>query len=166
MTTIGIELTGERAAILRFEQFPKFAHDRLFAALQNIEQRLEAAVLAAEPEKTGQLKSITGGRVYDHDNRIAAVVGVRTQDGNIARKAGALEYGSRHESLMVRAHTAKLSHLWGRAISPISVEVGAHSRTPNIDAFRFLRGPLDAIRSTAIAELQAALDAATKDGSA
>ena len=112
MTDFAIELTDERRAVLRFETFPAFAHDRLLAALQNIEARLEAAVIADEPQQKGKLRSLTGGRVYDHGNRIAAVVGVRAPDQNEARKAAALEYGS-HQALKLRAHAAKLAHLMG-----------------------------------------------------
>jgi hypothetical protein len=162
VTDFAIELTDERRAVLRFETFPAFAHDRLLAALQNIEARLEAAVIADEPQQKGKLRSLTGGRVYDHGNRIAAVVGVRATDQNEARKAAALEYGS-HQALMVRAHAAKLAHLWGRAISPMMVQVSAHSRTPNIEAHRFLREPIGRMRAEFLAELRAAVEAAAQE---
>lgn len=161
MTMFGIELTNERAATLRFEKFPEFAHDRLLGALQNIEQRLKAAVLAAEPGKTGSLKAQTGGRVYDHGNRIAAVVGVRAPNANDARKAAALEYGSRGVAITMHHRLSRISALSQRAGSdPLTME---WRRTPTITAQRFLRGPMDAIRGGALAELQAALDAAVQD---
>lgn len=162
MATLGIELVDERRATLRFEQFPQFAHDRLLLALRNIEQRLEAAVRAAEPSRTGKLQAQTGGRVYDHGSRIAAVVGVRAPDANDAKKAAALEYGSK-QALMIRAHSMKLTHLWGRAISPITVRTLPHPRVPNLPAQRFLRGPLEAMRASALAEMQAVVTAAVKD---
>jgi hypothetical protein len=161
----GLEITGDRTATLRFEQFPQQAHDRLLTALQAIEARLEAAVLAQAPDKTGALRSLIGGRVYDHDTRIAAVVGVRTTAAAQARKASALEYGS-HAPIAVRAHTAKLAHFWSRMVNPIMVDVRAHGRTPNIVAKKFLRGPIEAIRGQALAELQAALDAAVEGANA
>nr|WP_294564484.1 hypothetical protein [uncultured Rhodopila sp.] len=159
----GLQITNDRAASLRFDKFPDFAHDRLLAALQNIEQRLEAAVIAAEPARSGALKALTGGRVYDHGNRISAVVGVRAQTADEARKAAALEYGSRRTAIEVKMHSAKLAHVYSRAIAEISVSVPTHSRTPNITADRFLRGPLDAIHAEAMAELQAAMQQATED---
>ena len=162
MVDFGITLTGDTSTILRFEQFPQAVHARLLATLNSIEQRLEAAVVAAEPVKQGQLVALTGGRVYDHGDRIAAVVGVRTKDQDSALKAMALEYGS-HKALMVRAHEAKLTHLWGRAISPMMVQVAQHSRVPNIDPRRFLRDPAAAIRAEAIAEMRASLDQAVRD---
>jgi hypothetical protein len=159
---LGIRLTNERAATLRFDQFPQFAHDRLLAAMQEIEQRLEAAIIAQEPTKTGALRSWTGGRVYDHGNRIAAVVGVRAPSADAAKKAAALEYGS-HKALTVRAHTARLAHFWSRAVPEIMVVHPAYSRTPNVDDKRFLRDPAEMVRGDAMGLLQAAVDQAAED---
>lgn len=166
MTQFALEISGDRSAALRFEQFPAFAHDRLLGALQSIEQRLEAAVLASEPTRSGALRGLTGGRVYDHGNRIAAVVGVRAQTADEARKAAALEYGSRKQAITVRAHEARLAHIWKRAIAEINVSVPSYERTPDIAAVRFLRSPIQAIRDEALAELRAALDQAVEDASA
>ena len=158
----GLDLQGSDAkVILRFQQFPRDVHDRLLLAMRSIEQRLEVAVVAGEPARTGALRQLTGGRVYDHDTRIAAVVGVRATSPNEAKKAAALEYGS-SKPLTVRAHEASLAHVYSRAIAPITVQIGAHARTPNIDPFRFLRGPPQAIRSQAIADMRAAVDQAVQ----
>ncbi len=165
MPDFGLELHGELKVALRFREFPQLAHDRLLAALQNIEQRMAAAVLADEPEKTGELRSLTGGRVYDDETKISARVGVRTEDGNQARKAAALEYGS-HKALTVRAHTARLAHIWARAIAQIQVNIPAYTRTPDLTARRFLRGGLDAVYGDAITDLRAAIDAAVEDSNA
>nr|WP_294549967.1 hypothetical protein [uncultured Rhodopila sp.] len=156
-------MSGDRKAILRFEEFPKAAHDRLFEALTDIEQQLEAAVIASEPTKSGALRSLTGGRVYDHANRIAAVVGVRVQTGNEARKAAALEYGSRGVAITVEAHFMTLDHIWRRAISPIAVDLPEYMRRPMITPHAFLKGPIDAVRGIAIAQMQAAIDQATQE---
>ena len=161
--SFGVDIVGDTRAVLRFERFPSMAHDRLLATLQSLERRLEAAVLAEEPEKSGDLKSLTGGRVYDHGDRIAAVVGVRTTTPAQARKAAALEYGSRGASITVSAHTAKLDHLWSRAIPPIMVNVPSFTRMPSITARRFLRGPIQALHDDAITEMRAALDAAVAE---
>lgn len=159
---LGLELTGDREVTLRFETFPQAVHARLLAAMQQIEQRLQAAVIAAQPSRSGALRSMTGGRVYDHGNRIAAVVGVRANTPNEAKKAAALEYGSRGMAVTVRTHTASLDHLWARAIAPIRVTVPDHHRVPNIRAQRFLRGPLDAMAPSILQDLaQAVDDAAT-----
>jgi hypothetical protein len=165
---LGISISNERAAILRFTRFPDFAHDRLLAAMQQLELRLEAAVLAQEPaapKGTGELKRLTGGRVYDHGSRIAAVVGVRAETQHQAVKAAALEYGS-HSTIAVKAHQMKLGHLWSRAMAPREVDVRTHFRTANLPALRFLRDPVAALQAEAAARLRAALDDAVRDASA
>ncbi len=169
MSDFGVSLSGsERKVILRFAEFPSFAHDRLLIALTNIEQRLEAAVLAAAPQgATSTLSRLIGGRVYDHGTRIAAVVGVRVKDAAdpraAARKAAALEYGSRGTPIRVRAHSMSLDHFWNRAVSKRSEIVKGYSRTPKIAAVRFLRDPAQALRESAIAEMRAAVASAAQD---
>jgi hypothetical protein len=164
---LSMEVSGVRRAGLRFEKFPAAAHDRLLATLWSLEKRLEAAVLAAEPEKSGDLKTLTGGRVYDHGDRIAAVVGVNVKASSNpsfnARKAATLEYGNRGIAIAVKAHTAKLDHLWSRAFSRISDHALFYMRTPTITGRRFLRGPIEALHATALTEMKAALAAAAAD---
>jgi len=157
MADFGIDLKdSDRRVTLFFEQFPQAAHDRLLAVMQELQIRLAADVIAREPVQTGRLRSQSGGRVYDHDTRIAAVVGVRAETAQDARKAAALEYGS-HRSIMVRAHEARLTHLFGRAISPMMVTVPEHSRTTNIDPRRFLRDAIAGMHSEAIEALRQAV---------
>jgi hypothetical protein len=162
----GIALTGDREVVLRFQQFPKMAHDRLLVAMKDIEMRLEAAVKSQMPKKSSKMLGQTGGRVYDHDNRIAAVVGVRAPDQNDALKAQALEFGS-HKTFTVRAHQMKLDHFWHLAISPIDVTVKRDgvdgARKTNLPALRFLRGPLHALEAQAVQQMQEAIDAAAQD---
>jgi hypothetical protein len=159
---IGVAVIGDRRTELQFERFPKIAHDRLKAALERIAHRLSAAVRAEEPTSTGKLQSETGGRVYDHGDRIIASVGVRTRDVDDHGKAGALEYGAKRP-FQVRAHAATLDHLWGRAIAPITIEVGAHMRTPNIQPHRYLRGPVARLRDEHLMLLRQAVEQATAE---
>lgn len=167
MTAFSIQITGDRETRIRLEQFPDGVYDRLVIAMEGIEQRLEVAVLAAEPKRTGALRAITAGRVYhDNPNRVAAVVGIRADNAEDAKKAAALEYGSRGTSIDVAAHQASLAHIWSRAVSPLTVNVGPHSRVPNITAQRFLRGPMDMTRAQAFADLQGAVDGAVEDANA
>jgi hypothetical protein len=157
MSDFGLDLKGSDTRVtLRFEKFPQGVHDRLFATLTSLEQRLESMVIAAVPRDTGTLASLVGGRVYDHEARMAAVVGVRAPDQRQAVIAATQEYGS-HRSITVRAHEATLSRLFGRAVSPVTVQVGVHQRLTNIDPRRFLRGPIEAIHGQAITELRAAV---------
>ena len=159
--TFGLEIKGDQSAVLRFDKFPDAAHDRLLEALRGIEARLEAAVIAAEPTLTGALKNETGGAVYDHGNRIAAVVGVRAR-GNDAAKAGALEWGA-HRGFIVKAHQMSLGHFWSRLVDKRMVSVPDYNRIPNVAERRFLRDPIAAMGDEALAEMRAALGEAVKD---
>ncbi len=169
MPDFGVVIDGsDRRIILRFAEFPVYAHDRLYAALVKIEQRLEAAILAQAPVgQSGALRNMIGGRVYDHQNRIAAVVGVRVKDAEnpqaAARKAAALEYGSRGRPVTVRAHDMGLDHFWSRLVEPRTEVVAAYSRVPAISPQMFLRGPAMALREEAITEMRAAVAAAVRD---
>lgn len=156
---LGLEIAGERQLALRFERFPEIARQRLRGALEGIEARLEAAVRAAEPSRSGELRSETQGRVVERGDRITAIVSVRPRGPADAGKAAALEYGATR-AFEVRAHSAMLAHLWARAIAPITVEVGPYRRTPNIAPQRYLRGPIEAMRGQALAAMKAAVEAA------
>ncbi len=164
--SFGIEMENKSLTKinLRFDKFPTVAHDRLVEAMWRIEKRLEAAVLADEPTMSGKLKSLTGGRVYDHGTRIAAVVGVRDKTQQGARKAAALNYGSRGRPVDVRAHEAWLDHYFAQAMSlPHFVLVRAHKRVPNIEGFKFLQKAIASERRTAIEELRLALEQAVTE---
>lgn len=158
MSGFGMDLQGsDQKVVLRFDKFPADMHERLLATLTQLEHRLEAMVIAREPSLTGALQAMTGGRVYDHGDRMAAVVGVRAPDAGDARKAAALEFGS-HRKITVRAHEARLAHLFGRAISPMIVMVETHGRMTNLDPRRFLRNSIGEIHGEAIAALREAVD--------
>lgn len=164
--TFAIELKGVKSATLRLEKFPDGVLERLLEPMQSIERQLEAAVIAAEPQKSGELRGITGGRVYSHENRIAAVVGVRTQDGNEAKKAVTLEYGSLGEPMDVVNHFMRVDHVYKTLISPMDVEVPTYMRVPDVKPHRFLRDPIEAIRGSALEQLRAAIDQAVADANA
>jgi len=163
MALFGVEVNRahERSLVLRFGQFPDFARDRLIAAMWRIERRLEAAVHAAQPSRTGALRAQTGGRVYEHPNRIAAVVGVRVPNADDAMKAAALEYGS-SRVVQVRAHAAKLNHIWGRIVAPITVQRPGHTRRTNLRPDRYLRDPYAAIKADALGEMRVAIEDAAQ----
>jgi len=156
----GLVISGERNTSLRFDQFPTACHDRLLAAMERIKDRMVTAIQAAEPNKSGALKGQTGGRVYDHGNRIAAVAGVRAMTANDAKKAAALEYGSRGTPVVMHRLNSGRTVVARRLSRPL---VGQWTRTPTIAAHRFLRGPADSLREGAIDEMRAAVGAAAED---
>jgi hypothetical protein len=154
---IGITVKGERETALKFEQFPKQAHDRLLATITELTGTLRGLVESAEPERTGRLRGTTGSQVSQTADRIRGRVMITADFG----KAGALEYGA-HRAGPVKAHAARLGHVFGRLIAPMTVMVAAHTRRPNIAEHRFLRGAEAAIAEEALAEMQEALDEAVE----
>ena len=155
---IGIEISTDRRVALKFDQFPRQAHDALLASITQTTERLRAMVEGAAPKQTGKLVSEISSRVVDAPNHITGYVGI-AGDGADYAKAAALEYGA-HGTAHLREHGAKLGHLWAKLISPMQVIVSAHDRRVNIAEHDFLRGPLRAIEADALAEMKQALDTA------
>ena len=152
MTEIAIEITGDRKVGLKFERFPQEAHDALLARITGLTADLKDRVIAAEPERTGRLKSETRSAVEDRPNRITGRVFI----GAEFAKAAALEYGA-HGTTTVKAHPARLGHVFARLIEPMTVIVAQHDRRVNIAEQRFLRGALAEIAPVAIEQMKEAL---------
>jgi hypothetical protein len=148
---------------LHLDSLPKHLRVRLRSRLTVLIQRLLANVKAAEPVRTGRLRSLTSASISETDTAIRGqvrIAGDRADGHNVA--AAALEYGQ-NRTVAVRAHPERLTHVFGHPITPESVMVKAHARHPHIAARRFLRGPAQALRPVAIAELQAAVEEALAD---
>lgn len=150
---IGIAVVGDRQVELQFETFPEIARDRLRGRLERIVSRLTGEVRALEPSRTGKLRSDTGGRVYEHQDRIAAVVGVQVDSGmgkskrgsSAVGKAAALEYGST-----------------GRPFD-VTRRGKTFQRRGGIVERRYLRGGAAAEREQALADLQEAVNEAVAE---
>jgi hypothetical protein len=149
---IGVTVTGDRRASLKFEAFPQQAHKSLLERITGLTERLAARVRAAEPVRSGKLRAATQTRIIDRPEFIVGRVEVTADFA----KAAALEYGA-HATTRVKEHAARLDHVYARLISPMTVIVAAHSRKPAIAEHRFLRGPLADISGEAILEMRQAL---------
>lgn len=154
--SIGIAISGDRQVALRFDEFPQQAHEALRAHITTLVADLRARVVAAEPKRTGRLERETVAVVNDGANRITGLVRISAEFG----KAGALEYGA-HGTAKLKAHYARLDHVYSRLVAPMSVMIAAHSRQVDIAEHRFLRSGLDAVRDEAVNEMRAALDEAS-----
>jgi|SRR5581483_6594091 len=144
-------VTGDRQVALRFEEFPDALYQDLKAEIETLTDELYALVVAATPARTGRLRSEERARVFADPQHIKGQV---TVTGEFA-KAGALEYGA-HRPTRVRSHPMRLDHAWGQAFAePETVIVEAFTRTPNIEAYAFERGPLDEMQPQIIAGLEA-----------
>lgn len=164
----GVELKSARDVVLKFQEFPEDARAQLVLAMQRLAETLKGRVQEREPERTGELRSNTRSRVYDDASKIAGRVFVagdfseRSKRGSVwGGQVAALEYGA-HSVAVVRAHSARLDHVYDRLITPITVMHGSYQRRVNIAEVAFLRGPLAAMASEAVDELRGAITKAAE----
>lgn len=155
-----VELVNQRRAELMFEVFPGLVHQSILATIERLLPVLAAAVKAEEPSRTGRLRASTVASIRQSPTSVIGRVSVVGEYG----KAGALEYGS-HKTITVRSHKQIVTLLRGGSPEQVEVSIPAYERRTNIDARRFLRGPIDAMRGTIVQALQEAVaDAAAKAG--
>jgi hypothetical protein len=153
---IAVEISGDRRAGLRFDEFPRRAHDAILARITGLTAQLEARVLGRVPVATGDLRRMVQSFVDDHGTRIAGKVKVIAGAKSDHGKAAALEYGA-HGSFEVKAHTRTVTSIFGRVVAPTEIFIAAYGRAANIEEQRFLRGPLAEMRGEIIRQLTRAL---------
>jgi hypothetical protein len=158
MSGFDVLAIGERRLQALFDGLPDRLDDRLYAAMERIAEQLLGAVHAAEPERTGRLRSETVSFVRKTATAIVAGVQVAVPAGDRAAhgKAAALEYGA-HRPTTVAEHWAVRSTVFGRAVAPEAVLIEEYRRRVNITADQFLRGPFAALQGSIIAELETAV---------
>lgn len=167
MTSIHIELTGDRQAGLRFAEFPSALRDDLRAEIDSISDELFGRIQAQIPGKSGELRSRLTNRLFDKEDRVTAYIAINAQDQSEHRKAAALEYGSRGKKIEIKPHKMRLDHYWSEKLAaPRTVIVEAYSRLPRIAEHKFLRGPLEAMRPQINSRLKAVVEGAVKDANA
>lgn len=162
---VGVSIVGDQKVALRFDEFPTQLADRLLSRITVMTQRLEMASRAVAPRKTGRLQSDIDSSVYD--DRPRAISGV-VYVGDDYSKAGALEWGApgKRNRNFVKDHRARLTHVFrNRLSSPLNVMIRAHRRRLNLQAWRYLRGPLGSQSSTITEQLSEAVAEAIGDQS-
>ncbi|HUC70384.1 MAG TPA: hypothetical protein VMS01_04250 [Stellaceae bacterium] len=158
MVEFDVLAVGERRLQAFFDDFPARLDARLYAAMERIAGRLLSAVEAAEPQRTGALRSETTSFVTKTAAAITAGVAVEAPAGDKAAhgKAAALEYGA-HRSATVAEHWAIRANFWGRYSAPRAVLIEEYRRRVEIGEERYLRGPFAALRGTILADIEAAV---------
>lgn len=150
---------GERELTLRFDTFPEAAHKRLEERVSVLTETLWARVESVVPHRTGQLASEIEARTYgDQPTRVAGYVSVRSSSGaHEYEKAGALEYGwwARRDP-----SSGVMRRIMGNN-RRMKARMGEH-----VNAFRYLRGPLEEMRPEIEATLDEALAEAAAEGNA
>jgi hypothetical protein len=142
---------------LRFEELPRALRNAIRPRIVALSATLLGLVHAAEPRRTGKLRSMTHAFLRERKNSIRGGVTIdgTDQDPNKVA-AGALEYGV-HRTVSVKGHSARLTEVFGRTVTPETVLIRTHARRANLTARRFLRGPASALLPRARAELETAI---------
>jgi hypothetical protein len=160
---VGVKIIGDRRIALRFEEFPEQARAALVEVVTDLQRDLQDSVRAAMPkDHTGKLSASLAGGVENSPTRVRGWVNVAGKNRALILQAMALEYGS-HANIAVSAKAGRrLSTVYGHYISPIEVLVGAYNRTANIEAVRFLRGPLADMAEAALERMSQAVQGAAE----
>jgi hypothetical protein len=135
----------DRRIVARFDNLPKQLKRNLHRAITEVTEMMAVRVRAAEPTRTGRLRSLTRSYVDERPNWIRGrvrILGTPQQRHNIA--AAALEYGA-HATVSVRPSR--------RGGTPVR----AYRRRLDITPRRFLRGPAAELRQVARAAIEAAV---------
>jgi len=164
---IRFDIKNARQVGLRFDQFPPEIYDDLRIAINDLAHQLFALVQSETPDLTGQLRGQEMVRVFTDPKKITGSVAVVTRDKQSAIKAATLEYGSTGKSVKVKSKTMRLDHVFDHVLDePMEVIVKAYNRTPNVEEFRFERGPLEVMQPIVAARLNAVVAAAVKAANA
>lgn len=159
MSDFGLTIDSNTSRlVLHFDQMPAALQRKLKIVITQLTRELLARVKAAEPVRTGRLRSATHSYVDERKNFVRGRVRIRPtgKAQAVAAAFGALEYGApgkrRHGKVPVRAYSRS------------GVAIRSHERRrPRIAARRFLRGPATAMRTRVKAELAAAIGQAVKE---
>lgn len=153
----GFELQQARRVELWLQDLPETLQTSVDEAITRATDKLLMLARAKAPKRTGKLASEIQSRVVRDPHRITGIVGIVADSRNEFGKAAAEEYGA-HRRINVKAHSARLSHLWSLPIAQIRVQVETHQRKLNIRKRNFLRAALDEVRASTIEDVRAALD--------
>jgi hypothetical protein len=133
--------------LAHFAQLPPLLRENIRKTITVLTTELLARVRAAEPVRTGLMRASTRMYVDSTEEWVRGRVRI-VATGHASRLGaafGALEYGA-HRSFAVRAYARR------------GIAVRAYERTANIQAQRFLRGSLDAMREQAAAAIKETVD--------
>jgi hypothetical protein len=146
MIDFKIDVKGDTALLARLDKLPEELQAKLRPVIESLTTRLLESVRAAEPARTGTLRSVTRASVVSGKDyirgrvRIGARSGRRNGAYNVA--AAALEYG---------VHSAFAVHLRSRG------RMTTYTRRVSISARRFLRDPFARMKPIAEAAIARAL---------
>ena len=154
---ITASVSGALDIAVRLDRMPAELKRRVRGEIEKLTERLFAAV--QPPRRTGRTAAAKRMAIIETADMVRGQVFFEA-DGVEAAKIGTLEYGAPggRKRPPVREHRRNLNRLWGRSVSPMQVIVGRYSRKANIREYRFLRGPLAAMRGDAQARIAQAVE--------
>lgn len=160
---IGVTFSvDERRLEAHLDRMSDRLRSKLSERITSLTAQLLERIHAAEPMRTGRLRSETQMLVDHGEDWVRGRVRIMGQGREHNEAAAALEYGAQR-SFNVRAYMEKRSAVFGRSIAPEPITVKAYRRHANIRPRRFLRDPAEAMRSRIEAEIQAAIDDAVRE---
>jgi hypothetical protein len=155
------ELKGERSLGVRLDKFTTSSRQKIEERIRGFTEELNVRIKAAAPIKTGKLRSEISPRIFtDSEKRIAGYVSVFAPGQNTEyAKAATLEYGS--NKVRRRFEKSGIALRLNARGHRISTRLG---KAAHIQAYRYLRDPLEQMRPQIEAGLNEALvEAAEED---
>ncbi len=158
MSEFDVTVANEREVALRFDRFPVELHEFLRQRIHAIVDQLYRRILDTEPFKTGKLKSETVEREFsDNPERVAGYVSIYApSSSNEYAKAATLEYGT-HKPRREFEKTNSVTARFGKSRRRVALRF---TKPVHIEARRYLRDPLEAMRPAILAELEHAVQEA------
>lgn len=132
------------AALAFLKQYPATAHGKLLQIMTKVGFDLQGYIQTSKLQgqvlghRSGWLSSHVHPRTEDEGTTVTTTVGV---DKTAVPYAAIHEYGF-HGPEQVKAHTRIMSVCFGRTIDPVTVKVGAFTRTMNMPERSYLRSSL------------------------
>lgn len=152
MTPDFITELDDRNVRVHLDKLPPALRENLRKTISALTDRLLVLVRAAEPSRTGYLRSQTRAFVDSTEDYVRGRVRIVATGHarQVAAAFGALEYGA-HRRFAVSGYQRE------------GIAVQAYARTANIAERRFLRGSLASMREQAMAEIEAAVGKAVDE---
>lgn len=151
--SIKTEVKGAASLAVKFDQFPREAHDNITRRFVGLIDRMETLSTRLVPKLMRRLMGEITGRVFsDSPDRVAGYlnvfdIGVSDPKHNEYAKAATLEYG-----------TSKVRQLEERAnLFNKRIKVRAMARPVRIIPHRYLRDPFEEVSPQVYSEIEAAL---------
>jgi hypothetical protein len=156
-------VTGSESVIRQFDAMPGKLRVQLKIAITRLAIKLQKHVKANK--LSGQVLNVRTGTLRRSIDQVVVDQG----DKIVGKVSTNVSYGRKHEygfsgTETIEAHMREIKQVWGRSITPRSVQIRVHTRTVNLPERSFLRSALKDFAETGIisTEIEAAVRRAAK----